>query len=590
ALFLAVTPVFVADSRNNTVDNFLVMVLLFACWVLSIAAEKGRLKYLTWSMALVGIGFNVKMLQAYMIIPAVYITYLLTTAASFKKRILHLAAGTVVLVAVSLSWALIVDAVPAGSRPYVDSSTNNTEMELIVGHNGTERLNFGTSTDGRGGGGFGGGFGGGMQFPGQRGNRNGSGQNQGFSGGGQGGFGMGMPGGGAAPMGFGGSLQGSFGAQTPAGITRLFSRNILSDQIVWFIPLAVLGFIAAAIREKLLFRMNTRKKQVLTLLFMWFLPEFIYFSFNNGLFHSYYLTMLAPPIAGLAGIGVAVMWQFYKEGGWKAWFLPISLMANGAMDLLMISYFTDYSSTIDILRTLVIILCFTASIVLAVLNLTRKLTTCESSEGIKSDRTINVKRALLSLALAGVIVTPFAGSAAALTTSVNSSMPAAGLELMSNSSGQGQRMNNNFPGNGQEGSNSAMTDFLLKNKTAKQKYLLVVFNSNSASNIIINTGEAVMSIGGFMGNVDAISLDEFKQLVKNGEVRYVMAGGMGGAGRGSNSAIMSWVEQNGTLVSYGENNSGNSSSSTGNQRGSFNRGGASGQLYDLINLTDTPLK
>ena len=112
ALCLAVTPVFVAVSRNNTCDNLLVLALLLACLALSIAAEKGKLKYLLISLVLVGVGFNIKMLQAYMVAPAIYITYLLSNAVSFKKRIVHLILGTVVLLLVSFSWALIVDLVP----------------------------------------------------------------------------------------------------------------------------------------------------------------------------------------------------------------------------------------------------------------------------------------------------------------------------------------------------------------------------------------------------------------------------------------------------------------------------------------------
>ena len=149
ALCLAVTPVFVAASRNNTVDNLLVMVLLFACMFLSRAAEKGKFKYLLISLVLVGVGFNIKMLQAYMVIPAVYITYLISAAAPVKKKVKHLVIGTAVLVVVSLSWAAAVDLVPAGSRPFVGSSTNNTVMDLILGHNGIERL---SSSGGMGGG------------------------------------------------------------------------------------------------------------------------------------------------------------------------------------------------------------------------------------------------------------------------------------------------------------------------------------------------------------------------------------------------------------------------------------------------------
>ena len=75
-----------------------------------------------------------------MVVPAIYITYLLSNAVSIKKRIIHLIVGTAVLLAVSFSWALVVDLVPAANRPYVGSSTNNSEMELIIGHNGLEDL------------------------------------------------------------------------------------------------------------------------------------------------------------------------------------------------------------------------------------------------------------------------------------------------------------------------------------------------------------------------------------------------------------------------------------------------------------------
>lgn len=397
SLFLAVTPVFVAASRNNTIDNVLVLVLLLACWGMTIAAEKGKFKYLILSLGLVGAGFNVKMLQAYMVIPALYITYLLSTSVSWKKRIAHLIAGTLVLVSVSLSWALVVDSIPASSRPYVDSSTNNTVMELILGHNGAERLSLSSNNNG------GGGPGGNMQAPpqsknnadsnstntqnppngglqgnppvdgqntsgnGQDGNMQGglgpNGNMQGGSGGTDGGMRDGQMGGQGGPGGGSSGLQGSFGGQVKSGITRLFTKNILSDQIAWFLILAVFGFIASAIRENLRFKLNNKRKQSIVLWFMWFLPVFIYFSYNTGTFHSYYLTMLAPPTAALAGIGITSMWEFYKEDGWKSWLLPVALFANGAVQLSMQSYFINTSNIVNVLMVILIVLCFGSALV-----------------------------------------------------------------------------------------------------------------------------------------------------------------------------------------------------------------------------------
>ena len=86
ALCLAVTPIFVAASRNNTIDNILVLTLLLSCWALLIAAEKGKFIYLIISIIFIGIGFNIKMIEAYMVIPAIYITYLLSSAIPLKKK------------------------------------------------------------------------------------------------------------------------------------------------------------------------------------------------------------------------------------------------------------------------------------------------------------------------------------------------------------------------------------------------------------------------------------------------------------------------------------------------------------------------
>lgn len=599
ALCLAVTPVFVAVSRNNTVDNVLVLALLLACWALSIAAEKGKLKYLILSMVLVGIGFNIKMLQAYMVVPALYITYLLTTAVSFKKRIVHLAAGTAVLLAVTLSWALIVDAVPASSRPYIDSSTNNTVMELITGHNGIERISLSSKQGAEGGapGGNmqappqnGGGFDTSSSATQQQGNNSNSTQNppqgqdsQGFLGNrpdgngqmgpGPGGNVQGQRDGMGGPMGGGTSgLQGSFGGEVKSSITRLFSKNILSDQIVWFIPLAVFGFIAAAIRERMNFKLDNKRKQALTLWFMWFLPVFIYFSFNTGTFHSYYLTMLAPPTAALAGIGIGAMWEFYKKGGWKSWLLPASLALNGAVQVLMLYYFISSSNIIKILMILVILLCFGSTAILALTNMRAKKTT----DSFKLNKTA------LSIALAGLLITPFAGSAAALSHSVGSSFPAAGLELLSANQSGFMQMKGSIPGS----SNSGMIDFLLKNKTAAQKYLLVVSSANDAADIIVNTGEPVMAMGGFLGSDKSITLNQFIELVNKGEVRYVMSGGMRGGNGGGNSVseIMNWVQQKGKAIDSSEYSS---SSSDQNQNFDGFGGRDSGQLYDLKPYTDS---
>ena len=92
-------------------------------------------------MILVGIGFNIKMIQAFVVVPAILLVYLLgTTDFSWKKRALHLGIAILVLLAVSLSWAVAVDMVPASERPYIGGSGDNTVLGLIINYNGLERL------------------------------------------------------------------------------------------------------------------------------------------------------------------------------------------------------------------------------------------------------------------------------------------------------------------------------------------------------------------------------------------------------------------------------------------------------------------
>ncbi|NFQ67671.1 ArnT family glycosyltransferase [Clostridium sporogenes] len=650
AICLAVTPVFVAVSRNNTCDNLLVLTLLLACLVLSKAAEKGKLKYLLISLAIVGIGFNIKMLQAYMIIPAIYITYLLSNAVSFKKRIVHLMAGTVILLLVSLSWAFIVDLIPEESRPYVGSSTNNSVMELIMGHNGFERLGIGSKST------QGGGAPGGMDGKNQQKtdgtssatkNKNSkqtskdNGQTEGEpssidndqmqgeppsmdNGEMQGqppsmndgqmqstqpntqqeGKGNGNPPngdvkgpGGMPPGGNGmqkpneGGMGGTFGGQEVASIARLFSNNSLSDQIIWLFPLALFGFIAAAIKEKLNKTFDNKRKLSLVLWSMWLLPEFIYFSFTKGLFHPYYLTMLAPPIAALAGTGIVSMWELYNEEGWKSWILPVALIADGLTQILILSYYHNISNTAKILTTIVAVLCIVSSIILAIVNLRK------NKKDILKFKNIKFKKSLVTIALMGLLITPLVCSATTIFYPVSGAFPSAGLSLITNKQKDGFNMDNSNSGN------TKLIEFLKRHKT-NEKYILVTSSTNGyASDIIINTGESIMALGGFFGTDKVITLDEFKKLVNNGEVRYVMVGGMGG---NSSSDIMNWVKGNGKVVSESEwknsnevnsgrvnkdnNNKENSNSNSNTKQFGTEGKGNSEQLYDLKNYTDTTTK
>src|SRR3989441_5633278 len=87
ALALAVSPISVVTNRNNTIDSTLALALLVGAWAVLRAAETGKLRWLLLSAAMIGIGFNIKMMEAYLVVPAFGLLYLLAAPKSLWKRI-----------------------------------------------------------------------------------------------------------------------------------------------------------------------------------------------------------------------------------------------------------------------------------------------------------------------------------------------------------------------------------------------------------------------------------------------------------------------------------------------------------------------
>jgi hypothetical protein len=140
ALFLALTPIAIAVDRSNNTDTGLVLILLLAAWALSHSVETGRCYFLLLSAALVGIGFNVKMLVAFGVLPVFILLHFVGGQIPLRRRIGHLAAAGLVLAAVSLAWTAVYDLTPPQKRPFVDSTTGNSMFELIVGENFIKRF------------------------------------------------------------------------------------------------------------------------------------------------------------------------------------------------------------------------------------------------------------------------------------------------------------------------------------------------------------------------------------------------------------------------------------------------------------------
>jgi 4-amino-4-deoxy-L-arabinose transferase-like glycosyltransferase len=140
ALALALTPISVATNRHNNLESLLTLTVLLAAWAFILAAETGRLRWLLVGGLVMGLGFNIKMFEAFLVLPAFYVLYLVAAPVGWRRRMIHLGLATVVIVWASLPWVVAVDITPAEQRPYVGSSSFDTETDLIVGWNGVERL------------------------------------------------------------------------------------------------------------------------------------------------------------------------------------------------------------------------------------------------------------------------------------------------------------------------------------------------------------------------------------------------------------------------------------------------------------------
>ena len=129
ALTLAALPAFVAVSRDNNLDTLLILLMTLACGAALRATETGRLRTLLGSAVLVALAFNTKALAAYLVVPGIAAGYLCCASGPLRRRLGHLLLAGVVCGVLSLAWMVAVDLTPAAHRPFVGSSTDNSELD-----------------------------------------------------------------------------------------------------------------------------------------------------------------------------------------------------------------------------------------------------------------------------------------------------------------------------------------------------------------------------------------------------------------------------------------------------------------------------
>ncbi|WP_371663267.1 ArnT family glycosyltransferase [Streptomyces sp. NBC_00280] len=566
ALALTLTPITVAITRDTNPDPILVFLMLLGAAALMKAVRTGRLMPLVWSAVAIGFAFNTKMMQAYVVLPVFFLVYLWAADAGLGRRVRNLAVATVALVVSSAWWMVIVDLIPASSRPYIGGSTDNTVWDLVIGYNGFGRI-FGASSS------------------------------------------VGSQGNGA-----------SFGGE--AGLYRMFNE-IMGGQISWLIPFALIALVAGLVLRGRAPRTDA-KRAALMLWGGWFVVHYLTFALAEGTFHPYYVTAMAPGIAALAGAGGVMLYRAFREGSaakW-AWVLPVAVAASSVWAVVLLQRVSG-SGTLYTVAEVVVAVAGTVSVL-----------------GLLTGRFMKRQRLLGIAALAAVVALlagPAAYSLSAATSSTNGTNPTAGPSTgggmgggggapqgstgtsgssgTSNSGGRsmGQPPSGNSSsssgssseaaaesgtrpsgdgsgtgggggggGGGMGGGTQVSSDMItyLKKHQDGATWLLAVATDQTASSIILESGQPVISMGGWSGSDNAMTLAKLKSLVKSGKLHYIIVSS--DTGQGTDSEIATWVKAHGTAVDSSAYSSGSTtSSSTSTSTSTTSSTSTSSGLYRL---------
>ena len=126
--------------RFNNPDSLLALLLAGSMYAMVRALEKAQTRWLVLAGTLVGFGFITKMLQAFLVIPALVIVYLLAAPTGWWRRVWQVAVMGLATVVAAGWWVAAVELTPAADRPYIGGSQDNSLFNLIFGYNGFGRL------------------------------------------------------------------------------------------------------------------------------------------------------------------------------------------------------------------------------------------------------------------------------------------------------------------------------------------------------------------------------------------------------------------------------------------------------------------
>ncbi len=509
---VALTPAATLMFRFNNPDALLTLLLALGAYATVRALERGRTGWLVLAATFVGFGFLTKMLQAFLVVPAFALVYLVAAPTSLRRRLGQLLLAGVAMVVSAGWWVAIVQLIPAADRPYIGGSQDNSVLNLIFGYNGFGRIN---------------------------GNE------------------IGSVGGG---LGWG-----------QAGLTRMFGAEV-GGQISWLLPAALL-LLAVGLWITRRAPRTDRTRAAFLLWGGWLLVTGLVFSFMHGIFHAYYTVALVPAIGALVGMSAVILWRnrqhvwarltlagimavtalwsfvlLQRTPDWYPWLGPVVLIAGLAVAALL--------GALPGLRRAEVAAVLVAGLLVAFVG----------PAAYALDTAATPHRGAIPSAgpavaagfgpgaggrgaFGGQFGTPFGGQGGtgrAMAPGGQGGFGQGGQGAAPG--GQGGPGGGGFGGLLNAGTPSDELVALLRQDSQAYTWVAATVGSNTAAGYQLASGQPVVAIGGFNGTDPAPTLAQFQQYVSQGKIHYFIAGGrMGGGafGGGQGSSTASQIARGG---------------------------------------------
>ena len=508
SLALAVFPSFVAVSRDNGVDPLLILLMILACAAAIRAAETGRLRMLVCCGVMVGLAFNTKTLAAFLVVPGIALGYIACAPGSIVRRVTQLLLGGLAMLVVAFAWIAFVDLTPASKRPYVGSSTNNSELGLTFEYNGFGRV------EGQAGGPGDVAVRAGAYVPASRQravNDAARAAARAASAAHPSKPAPPAPAPAPAPKTSTGRERNPIPFGGPPRLLRLFGVG-LGDQAGWILPFALFGLFGAGLLALLAYRaparddvddappaeqpLGRRDPRLATLLVLgvWFLVEAAVLSLSKGIVHPYYVSAIAPGAAAMAGAG-AVAFVTLARGPRRIWGLMLAAagVATTVAAQIVLLHREHY------LLWFIPVLLVGAAVGLAALLALRRLAA-----------------PAVALTFLLLLVAPGAYATTTWLAPVEGTFPVAGPKHDAGSGGYGVNPRD-------LAIDRALLEYVSTHGPGSRWALLTVASDTAAPLMLLGLNAG--AVGGYSGTDPALDGRGLARLVARGEARYVLLGG-----------------------------------------------------------------